>query len=107
MRHRFISLLSFVGVLALSLSLSGCDKLSSIGSKGDPEAASAADAANAASASAKIELDRKIEDKKAEIERINADLPNLTDEQSKIDAVNNMERLRQELNELVDQRGRM
>jgi hypothetical protein len=98
-------LVPLVGALALfTLSLSGCDKLSSVGSgsKGDPETASAADTTGA-----KLDLDRKIEDKKAEIDRLNADLPNLTDEQAKIDAVNKMESLRQELNDLVDQRGRM
>ena len=98
---------SLVGVLALMVvSLSGCDKLSSVGSssKGDPETASAADSA---SATTRADLDRKIEDKKAEIERLTADLQNLTDEQAKIDAVNKMESLRQELNDLVEQRGKM
>ncbi|HEV7666920.1 MAG TPA: hypothetical protein VGS22_00225 [Thermoanaerobaculia bacterium] len=95
----------FVAALALLVvPFSGCDKLSSVGSgsKGDPETASAADTTGA-----KLDLNRKIEDKKAEIDRLNADLPNLTDEQAKIDAVNKMESLRQELNDLVDQRGRM
>ena len=98
---------SFAGALALTVaSLSGCDKLSSVGSgsKGDPETASAADSATA---TGKADLDRKIEEKKAEIDRLTGDLQNLTDEQAKIDAVNKMESLRQELNELVDQRGRM
>lgn len=97
---------SLVGVLALLVvSLTGCDKLSSVGSssKGDPETASAADATGVSRA----DLDRKIEDKKTEIERLTADIPNLTDEQAKIDAVNKMESLRQELNDLVEQRGRM
>ena len=96
-----------VGALALLVvSLTGCDKLSSVGSnsKGDPETASAADAT---SATTRADLDRKIEDKKAEIERLTADLQNLTDEQAKIDAVNKMESLRQELNDLVEQRGKM
>lgn len=96
-----------VAVLALFVaSLSGCDKLSSVGSgtKGDPETASAADSA---SATGRADLDRKIEEKKAEIDRLTGDLQNLTDEQAKIDAVNKMESLRQELNDLVDQRGRM
>ena len=94
-----------VGALALLVVwLTGCDKLSSVGSssKGDPETASAADAAGS-----KADLDRKIEDKKAEIDRLTADIPNLTDEQAKIDAVNKMESLRQELNDLVEQRGKM
>lgn len=99
--------LSFAGALALIVaSLFGCDKMSSVGSssKGDPETASAADSA---SATGRADLDRKIEDKKAEIDRLTADLQSLTDEQAKIDAVNKMESLRQELNELVDQRGRL
>ena len=97
---------SLVGVIALLVSLSGCDKLSSVGSssKGDPETASAADSTSATS---RADLDRKIEDKKAEIDRLTADIPNLTDEQAKIDAVNKMESLRQELNDLVDQRGKL
>ncbi len=98
---------SLLGAFALiAVSLSGCDKLSSVGSgsKGDPETASAADSS---SATLKADLDRKIEDKTAEIERINADLPNLTDEQAKIDAVNKAESLRQELNDLVEQRGKL
>lgn len=99
--------LSFAGALALIVaSLAGCDKLSSVGSgsKGDPETASAADSATA---TGRADLDRKIEEKKAEIDRLTGDLASLTDEQAKIDAVNKMESLRQELNELVDQRGRM
>ncbi len=102
MLKRLVPLVATLGLVASSLV--GCDKLSSVGSKGDPEAASAADSGSATS---KIDLDQKIEDKKAEIERVTADLPNLTEEQAKIDAVNKMESLRQELNDLVDQRGRM
>ncbi len=99
--------LSFAGAFVLIVaSLAGCDKMSSVGSgsKGDPETASAADSTSATS---RADLDRKIEDKKAEIDRLTGDLQSLTDEQAKIDAVNKMESLRQELNELVDQRGRM
>ncbi|HXU32157.1 MAG TPA: hypothetical protein VN851_16430 [Thermoanaerobaculia bacterium] len=98
---------SLVGAFALIVvSLAGCDKLSSVGSgsKGDPETASAADSANATT---KADLDRQIADKTAEIERLNADIPNLTDEQAKIDAVNKAESLRRELNDLVEQRGKL
>lgn len=104
MLKRTMPLLAALALLVASFS--GCDKLSSVGSgtKGDPETASAADSA---SATAKADLDRKIEEKKAEIDRLTGDLQNLTDEQAKIDAVNKMESLRQELNDLVEQRGRM
>lgn len=97
---------SLVAAFLIVASLSGCDKLSSVGSgtKGDPESASAADSASATN---KADLDRKIEDKQAEIERLDADIPNLTDEQAKIDAVNKRESLRQELNDLVEQRGKL
>lgn len=104
-RTPFAALLAGFLVLAVA-SLAGCDKLSSVGSgtKGDPETASAADSA---SATGKADLDRRIEEKKAEIDRLVADLQNLIDEQAKIDAANKIESLRLELNDLVDQRGRM
>ena len=95
-----------MALFAFTLCLAGCDKLSSLGSgsKKDPETAGAADSSNA---SARADLDRKIDDKKAEIDRATADIANQTDEQAKIDAVNKLESLRQELNDLVEQRGRM
>ena len=89
------------GLVALALlAVSGCDQLTK--SSTPAPAASAPD-----TTSEKQDLDRKIADKKAEFDQLTADIPNLTDDQAKIDAVNKQDALRREIDDLVEQRGRL
>lgn len=87
--------------LALFLSLVavswGCDMPKSGGTSGT--------ASTTSTSSAEAERTRKIEEKAAEIERMSADIQNMTGtEQEKIDAVNKLEQKRRELQELQDGR---
>jgi len=89
-RRPFLPLLS---LLALLLPMGWACKM--------PESGSSS--ASTTSSVDQAELTRKMEDKKAEIQRKEEEIRNMQGtEQEKIDAVNELEKMRQELNDMQD-----